>query len=135
MTILALYHGEMSAVGRLTQLVLECRDPCVEATFWQRVLDLPPATGDDEWLTLDWEPVGRLSFHRVPDHEPPQWPGPSGEQQIHFDLLVDDLPEASATVIAAGGQPLTDVLDPGPKAWRIFADPAGHPFCLVTVPE
>ncbi len=125
----------MSAVGRLTQFVFECRDPRVEATFWQRILDLPSATGVDEWLTLDWPPVGRLSFHRVPDYEPPQWPGHRGELQIHLDLLVDDLWEACAIVEAVGGQPLTDVLDPGPKAWRIYADPAGHPFCLVTVPE
>lgn len=125
----------MPAVGRLTQLVFECRDPRVEATFWQRVLDLPAATGDDDWLTLEWEPVGRFSFHRVPDYMPLAWPGERGEQQAHLDLLVEDLEEACAAIEAAGGRPLTDVLDPGPKAWRIYADPAGHPFCLVTVPE
>ena len=125
----------MPASGRLTQLVFECKDPKTEALFWQKVLDLAPATGDDQWLTLEWEPVGRLSFHRVSGYEPPQWPGHRGELQVHIDLLVDDLSEACAAVEAAGGRPLTDVLDPGPKAWRIYADPAGHPFCLVTVPE
>lgn len=125
----------MPAIRRLTQLVFECKDATAEALFWQKVLDLAPATGDDQWLTLDWEPVGRLSFHRVSDYEPPQWPGHRGELQVHLDLLVDDLSEACAAVEAAGGHPLTDVLDPGPKAWRIYADPAGHPFCLVTVPE
>lgn len=127
-------HGA-SAVGRLAQLVLECDDPRRLAVFWQQILDLPPATGDGEWLTLEWPPVGRLSFHRVADYKPPTWPGAHGEQQLHLDLLVDDLQGACERVEAAGATPVTEVLDPGPKAWRVYADPAGHPFCLVSVPE
>lgn len=119
----------------LTQLVFECDDPRRSALFWQRVLNLEPAVGESDWLTLEWEPVGRFSFHRVKGYRPPAWPGDGGQQQVHFDLLVDNLEAASQAVIEAGGAPLTDTLDPGPKAWRIFADPAGHPFCLVSVPE
>lgn len=122
-------------VGRLTQLVFECGDAEQLARFWQEVLDLPAAVGDADWLTLRWEPVGRLSFHRVAGYRPPAWPGEHGEQQVHFDLLVDDLRDAGRAVERAGARPLTDVLDPGPKAWRVYADPAGHPFCLVSVPE
>ena len=81
-----------------------------------------------EWVTLEWEPVGRFSFHRCEGYVPPRWPRGHGEHQAHFDLLVEDLAEAC-------GRPLTPILDPGPKEWRIYADPAGHPFCLVTVPE
>ena len=88
-----------------------------------------------EWVTLEWEPVGRFSFHRCEGYVPPRWPGGSGEHQVHFDLLVEDLAEACGVVEKAGGCPLTPILDPGPKEWRIYADPAGHPFCLVTVPE
>lgn len=119
----------------LTQLVFECDDAERSAVFWQHVLDLDPPYGETGWLTLEWEPVGRFSFHRVEAYEPPAWPGHNGEQHTHFDLLVDDLDEASRTVERAGGVSLTDVQDPGPKAWRVYADPAGHPFCLVTVPE
>lgn len=120
---------------RLTQLVLECDDPQTLAAFWQRVLGLEAAEGDADWQTLRWGPVGRFSFHRVEDYRRPIWPGGRGDLQAHFDLLVDDLAEASSAVEDAGAVPLTDVLDPGPKAWRIYADPAGHPFCLVSVPE
>jgi hypothetical protein len=88
-----------------------------------------------EWVTLEWEPVGRFSFHRCQGYVPPRWPGGCGEHQVHFDLLVEDLAEACGVVEKAGGRPLTPILDPGPKEWRIYADPAGHPFCLVTVPE
>lgn len=122
-------------VGKLTQLILECDDAEQLAQFWQEVLDLPDAEGDSEWMTLRWEPVGRFSFHRVAGYRPPAWPGEHGEQHAHFDLLVDDLDDASLAVEKAGARPLTDVLDPGPKAWRIYADPAGHPFCLMSVPE
>jgi predicted enzyme related to lactoylglutathione lyase len=122
-------------VGRLTQLILECHDAEQLARFWQEVLDLSEPQGDADWLTLRWEPVGRFSFHRVADYRPPAWPGKHGDQHAHFDLLVDDLHDASLAVERAGGRPVTDVVDPGPKAWRVYADPAGHPFCLVSVPE
>ena len=123
------------AVGKLTQLILECDNAEQLARFWQEVLALPEPEGDSNWLTLRWEPVGRFSFHRVAGYRPPAWPGEHGEQQVHLDLLVDDLHAANLAVEKAGARPLTDVLDPGPKAWRIYADPAGHPFCLVSVPE
>jgi len=122
-------------VPRLTQLTWECADPRALAAFWRQVLDLPEATGDDDSMSLGWAPVGRLTFHRVDGYAPPAWPGRGGEQQAHLDLLVDDLAGACARVESAGARALTDVRDPGPKAWRIYADPAGHPFCLVSVPE
>lgn len=125
----------MPAVGALTQLVLECADAAALAAFWADILDLPPAHGDPDWLTLDWAPVGRLSFHQVEGYQPPTWPGTTGEAQMHLDLLVDDFASADRRVLAAGATALTDILNPGPKAWRVYADPAGHPFCLVSVPE
>ena len=122
-------------VGRLTQLVLECDDAEQLARFWQTVLDLPEPERDPDWVTLRWEPVGRLSCHHVAGYRAPVWPGEHGEEQVHFDLLVDDLPVACRAVESAGARPLSEVRDPGPRAWRIYADPAGHPFCLVSVPE
>jgi predicted enzyme related to lactoylglutathione lyase len=112
---------------KLTQLVMECSEPARLAEFWRTVLDLEQATGDPDWLTLSWEQVGRLSFHRVEGYRPPEWPGESGQQHIHFDLLVDDLQEASQRVEEAGGEPLSEVLNPGPKAWRVYSDPRGTP--------
>ena len=61
----------------------------------------------------------------------PRIPGAEVEQ-LHLDVLVTDLAQAGRRVVELGARPLTDVLDPGPHEWRIFADPAGHPFCLVT---
>lgn len=122
-------------VGRLTQLTFECDDPERSARFWQEVLDLPDPEGDPDAMTLRWEPVGRLSFHRVAGYRRPSWPGERGEQHAHVDLLVEDLRATCLAVEKAGATALTDVMDRGPKAWRIYADPAGHPFCLVSVAE
>lgn len=125
----------MAAIGTLTQLVFECGDARRLASFWQGVLDLDDPTGDPTWLTLEWEPVGRFSFHEIEGYRASEWPGSTGGIQAHFDLLVDDFAAADAAVLAAGATALSEVLNPGPKAWRVYADPAGHPFCLVSVPE
>lgn len=125
----------MAAVGTLTQMVFECADTRRCAEFWRDILDLEEPTGEEDWLTLEWAPVGRLSFHKVEGYEPPPWPGRVGEQHSHIDLLVDDFDAAQERVLAAGARALSEVYSPGPKAWRVYADVQGHPFCLVSVPE
>jgi len=52
---------------------------------------------------------------------------PEGAQQMHLDVIVDDLDAAEAAVLELGAtrhehQPRT--------SFRVFLDPAGHPFCL-----
>jgi hypothetical protein len=67
-----------------------------------------------------------LAFQRAPGHRPPTWPDPAVPQQIHLDVMVDDGPAAAAAVLALGATAL-----PGTG---VFADPAGHPFCLIPRP-
>jgi hypothetical protein len=69
-----------------------------------------------------------LAFQRVEDHQPPRWSDPGRPQQFHLDLVVKDLDQAHADVLSLGAT-LLDEGD-GKRSWRIFADPAGHPFCL-----
>ncbi|HEY9291467.1 MAG TPA: VOC family protein [Microlunatus sp.] len=59
------------------------------------------------------------------DDHPPRWPDPEYPQQLHLDLAVRDLDEVSRDVAAAGATLLKDS-----ESFRVFADPAGHPFCL-----
>ena len=70
-----------------------------------------------------------LAFQLAPDHQPPQWPSADHPQQAHLDFDVDDLDVGEAAVIAIGARK-TDV-QPEPDSFRVFLDPAGHPFCLV----
>jgi hypothetical protein len=53
--------------------------------------------------------------------------------QMHLDFDVDDLDATEARVLAAGATTYEFHGD----HWRVYADPAGHPFCLTTedVPE
>lgn len=67
-----------------------------------------------------------LAFQRAPDHRAPTWPRPHVPQQIHLDVMVDSVAAATPFVLGLGATPLTDD--------GIFADPAGHPFCLIPRP-
>ena len=68
-----------------------------------------------------------LSSQQVTDYRAPQWPGQVVPQQMHLDLVVADLDEGEAAVRARGAT-LAEV-QPG-TTYRVFLDPAGHPFCL-----
>jgi predicted enzyme related to lactoylglutathione lyase len=59
----------------------------------------------------------------------PQWP--DGEpQQIHLDLYVDDIAAAHAAAMALGARVLQAAELTAPSGFQVYADPAGHPFCL-----
>jgi catechol-2,3-dioxygenase len=117
----------------LGAVVLDCPDPRALAEFYHGLLG-GEVTGDGEgedWvdLTVDGH---RLSFQRARNHQPPSWPdGPP--QQFHLDLTVEEYAGPHALVTSLGAVPL-DPVDPPPaedgRTWRVYADPAGHPFCL-----
>lgn len=123
------------AIGTLTQIVIESAHAERTAEFWREILELEPPEVDEDWVTLRWGADVRLSFHTVPGYQPPPWPGRTGEQHVHLDLLVEDFDVACERAAAAGARFLSDVRNPGPRAWRVLADPEGHPFCLVSTPE
>ncbi len=53
-------------------------------------------------------------------------------QQFHLDFAVDDLDEAEALLLKLGAA--KPDFQPGGGQWRVFTDPAGHPFCLTRNP-
>ncbi len=61
---------------------------------------------------------------------PPDWKASTVPQQMHVDILVNDLDVAQAAVLSLGAT-LLDGSDK-PIGYRVYADPVGHPFCLVT---
>jgi catechol 2,3-dioxygenase-like lactoylglutathione lyase family enzyme len=67
-----------------------------------------------------------LMFQQVSGYNPPRWPDPAHPQQAHLDILVDDLDSGEARALELGATRL----DGGGEEFRVFADPAGHPFCL-----
>jgi catechol 2,3-dioxygenase-like lactoylglutathione lyase family enzyme len=127
----------VTAVGGIRSIVLECSDPERVATFWSAVLGQEIAARQDDWWALartDARP--RLAFQVTAGYTAPDWPGSTGEQQVHLDVEVEDLDVARERVLGLGAIQLSDVVqDQAEDApWQVFADPAGHPFCLVTSP-
>jgi len=116
----------------LTATVLGTPDPQGLARFYQRLLGWPIRDDGDEWATLRPEGGGTgLSFQLERDHVPPVWPPEPGTQQMqtHLDLEVDDLDAACALAEEAGARRIGGHDDPA-ELVRVYADPAGHPFCL-----
>jgi catechol 2,3-dioxygenase-like lactoylglutathione lyase family enzyme len=117
------------AVARLQVVALDCPDPYALATFYSAVLGAPIEATEGDWVQL--APAGGaspLAFQQVADYRPPQWPGAEHPQQLHLDLEVADLDAGEAAVVALGAR--KHEVQPG-ETFRVFLDPAGHPFCLV----
>ena len=115
-------------IGRLHHVVLDCPDPSALAAFYSGLLGLPVTYRSEDWVVLAAnDTTSGLAFQLAPDHRPPRWPDPAHPQQIHLDVMVDDVEIAEGRVLAQGARRLAG----GEHA---FADPAGHPFCLVARP-
>lgn len=120
-------------IGRLHGLVLDCPVPRELAKFYQHLLGLDKVIYDDEsWVTLEGSDPGSptIGFQQVTDFRAAQWPDPSRPQQAHIDVMVPDLDVAEALVLAQGATLLRG--SDKPIGFRVYADPVGHPFCLVT---
>ncbi|MFD9006268.1 VOC family protein [Streptomyces sp. NPDC059582] len=115
------------ALAKLDVVVLDCPDPRALAGFYAAVLGGTVEEHDD-WVDLRVNDAQTLAFQAAPGHVPPKWPAPDGSQQFHLDLTVEDLDVAEKGVLALGARPL-DAEDRS-RTFRVYADPAGHPFCL-----
>jgi predicted enzyme related to lactoylglutathione lyase len=107
-------------------VMLDCPDSIVLSRFYSRLLG--------KALTYEGEGVAMIGedgehpvlFQQVETYNPPHWPDPAHPQQFHLDLLVTDIEEAERGALAIGATRL-----PGEGSnWRVYADPAGKPFCL-----
>lgn len=116
------------AIARFPAFVLDCPDPHALATFYGAVLDWP-VKGSDDWADIRADYGDCISFQKVEGYRPPRWPGQDVPQQMHLDVVVDDLDEGEAAVLALGATKHEQ--QPG-TTFRVFLDPAGHPFCLCT---
>jgi catechol 2,3-dioxygenase-like lactoylglutathione lyase family enzyme len=117
-------------IARFSLVALDCPDPRALAEFYRQIIggNIVAQTASDEWIRLETRLGSDLGFQLYPDHRPPDWPDGT-PQQVHLDFDVDDLDEGERSVLAIGaGKADTQ---PRPDRWRVFLDPAGHPFCLV----
>jgi len=111
-------------------VVFDAADLAPESAFWADMLD-GQVLGDDTWHSV-FDADGRwvIGVQLAPDHVAPDWPD-GNPQQVHLDLHIDDAAGAHAKAIALGARLLRAADDlTAAKGHQVYADPAGHPFCL-----
>lgn len=116
-------------IGRLTALVLDCPDPVELAEFYRAIVGGETIVSESgQWVELRTNDR-IVAFQRVASHRRPTWPDGEVPQQAHLDIVVDDLDIAAAALadLHVDAAPV----QPSPDEFRVFFDPAGHPFCVV----
>jgi catechol-2,3-dioxygenase len=109
----------------LYAVTLDAPDASALAGFYAQLLELEVGYDGPEGALVAGGPTS-LMVQQISDYNPPQWPDPSRPQQAHLDIMVDDLDTGEQRALALGATRL----DGGGATFRVFADPAGHPFCL-----
>jgi catechol 2,3-dioxygenase-like lactoylglutathione lyase family enzyme len=135
----------------LRQVVLDCENARVLAEFYRQLLgfyyrsgDEPPADGTpdtrgQDWLVLcDSTGTSRLAFQQVAHLPEPTWPEGPRPQMLHLDTTVPtvaDLNTQHQRALALGARLLLDRSDDEVEPLFVYADPAGHPFCIFVAPS
>jgi catechol 2,3-dioxygenase-like lactoylglutathione lyase family enzyme len=115
-------------LGRLHHVVIDCPDPAALAAFYSALLGLPVTYQSDDFVVVAAsDRSSGLAFQLATDHRPPTWPDPAVPQQIHLDIMVEDVAAAGPRAVALGARRL--------DGENVYADPAGHPFCLIPRPH
>jgi hypothetical protein len=116
-------------VGTLRSIVMDCPKPRELAGFYVALLGAELAEDENGTWVVVVEPGGRrLAFQTAPQYQPPHFPDPEASQQIHFDILVEDIAGAEPKAVALGAK-LVQANDD--KQFRVYTDPVGHTFCLI----
>lgn len=114
-------------IGLRHHLVLDAPDPRAAAEFWSALLGEPITHDDGDFVVVAAnDHTSGMAFQRAPNHVAPTWPDRAVQQQMHVDVMVDDPALAGPQVLALGARHLEN---------DVYADPAGHPFCLVRRPN
>jgi catechol 2,3-dioxygenase-like lactoylglutathione lyase family enzyme len=114
-------------LGRIHHLILDCPDPRSLARFYSELLGQPITHDSEDFVVVaENDTTSGLAFQLALNHHPPTWPSPVIPQQMHLDIMVESIAEATARVLALGARKL--------DGEDVFADPAGHPFCLIKRP-
>lgn len=120
-------------IGRIGEVVIDCRDPQRLAEFWQRVLGGYVVRASHDWVELE-PPTGvTVSFQRVADD------GPRGDaprrNRVHLDVDVHGLAAATSAAEAFGARRVGEVVYDELGGFQVMLDPEGNEFCLVDSPD
>jgi catechol 2,3-dioxygenase-like lactoylglutathione lyase family enzyme len=111
----------------LMGVMLDCPDAVALSAFYAELLGKPVTYSADGAAMIGHDGEHPVLFQQVADYTPPAWPDPARPQQFHLDVMVEDIETAERAALAIGATRL-----PGQgENWRVYADPAGKPFCLI----
>lgn len=114
-------------VTHIEKVVFDCPNPRELAKFYSELLDKPVVRDELDWVVIGEEDDGGLAFQKVENYQAPNWPTQERPQQAHLDIRVDDIESEEQRAMSLGAT-LQHKSDDG---FRVYLDPAGHPFCLV----
>ncbi|MEV4008220.1 VOC family protein [Actinomadura sp. NPDC049753] len=115
---------------RISELVLDCRDPDRLAEFWCEVLGFVELDREGDDIEIG-PPEGfgglqpTLILSRSEDPK-------NGKLRLHFDVNATDRDQDAELerLLAAGARPV-DIGQTGEESWVPLADPEGNEFCLL----
>lgn len=131
--------------SRIRQVVLDTTDARGLAEFYRELFGLeyrpgdePPPAGEPDPRGSDWLVLGGpdgvgLAFQQVDRLTPATWPADAVPQQLHLDATVPDAAELARQhdrALALGARVLLDRTSDPDEQLYVYADPAGHPFCI-----
>ncbi|WP_106214334.1 VOC family protein [Kineococcus rhizosphaerae] len=124
---------------RFLHTVLDATDARALAEFYRELLGLRYRPGDEGtapagWLVLTEDDGTRvLAFEQVDELPPSTWPSPQVPAQVHVDFTVPDrqaLAHHHERALQLGARHLRDGSEEAEEPIHVYADPAGHPFCI-----
>ncbi len=116
---------------RISELVLDCRDPEALARFWCGVLDFVvldrPGDGSVEIGPRDGFGGAQPTIILSPSPEPAK-----GKSRLHVDVNATDRDQDAELerLLGLGARP-ADIGQTGQESWHVLADPEGNEFCLL----
>jgi hypothetical protein len=135
----------------LRQVVLDTTDARRLAEFYRQLLGFTYRVGDElpgagqiderghDWLVLHHPPgVPRIAFQQVNSLRESTWPDNEVPQQLHLDLTVPSMEELESQherAMELGARLLEDRSRDEEEPLRVYADPDGHPFCILLAPS
>jgi catechol 2,3-dioxygenase-like lactoylglutathione lyase family enzyme len=82
--------------GRLHHVILDCPDPRALARFYSALLNHPITYASADFVVVDAsDTTSGLTFQLAPDHRALTWPDTAVPLQMHLDILVDSVADAT----------------------------------------